>query len=65
MLRTILIGLGAVTTAIAGYYAQRRLFGKRIDPLHDNRATYRPRARKPRYSQVHPGSDNGEYDACE
>lgn len=66
MVRVILIGVGVVTTAIAGYIAQRKLFRRRGEQLPPDLATYRPslrtRKRKTRSAPLDHALDNGEHE---
>jgi hypothetical protein len=66
MVRLILIGVGVVSTAIAGYVAKRKLFRPKVDEfpaeLRIYRPAPRPRRRRARCSPLDHGLDNGEHD---
>lgn len=65
MVRVILIGVGVLTSAIAGYIAQRKLFCRRGEQLPPDLPVYRPslrtRKRKIRGAPLDHALDNGEY----
>jgi len=64
MVRIIMIGVGAVATCIAGYIAQRKLFGQRGEQLPPDLPAYSPtlraRKRKARSTQLDHALDNGQ-----
>ena len=66
MLRLALIGVGVVSTALAGYVAKRKLFGKSTEEMPVQLRAYPPgsrtRRRKARSSQFGHALDNGEHD---
>ena len=67
MMRLILIGVGVISTAIAGYVAKRKLFKQRIDPQPPVLKLYPPssrsRTRRSRRAQFNELLDNGQPDA--
>ena len=67
MVRLILIGVGVISTAIAGYVAKRKLFKRRIDQCPPELKIYPPstrsKTRRSRRAQLNELLDNGQPDA--
>lgn len=65
MVRLVLIGVGVLSSAIAGYIAHRRLTRRRGEQPPPDLAGYRPslrtRKRKTRSAPLDHALDNGEF----
>ena len=65
MVRFILIGVGVLSTALAGYVARRQLFRPKVHACPAELRVYppsRPRKRKARYAPLNHALENGEHD---
>ncbi len=66
MVRFLLIGASVISTALAGYFAKRKLSRRRSERQPPELTLYpsgsRPRKRKSRGSPLHQGLNNGEHD---
>lgn len=66
MVRLILIGVGVVSTAVAGYIAKRKFFRRRADEFPPELKIYPPssrtRRRKARCSPLDHALNNGEHE---
>jgi len=67
MMRLILIGVGVISTAIAGYIAKRKLARSKVEgcpvELQVYRSSRRPRRRKTPCSRLDEPLENGKADA--
>lgn len=66
MLRFVLIGVGVISTALAGYLAKRKFFNRSSEELSPELKVYPPairsRGKKSRRTQLDAVLDNGQPD---